>query len=89
MTNENLLPEKAPTTAVTVPAPGADRWFLSLLLPGLGQFGQRRFFVGAGQLGTVLAYMITALSLGSTRALVLAVVWNIWSAVDAYRHERD
>lgn len=66
-----------------------ERAILSLVVPGLGQFAQRRFLVGAGQLGTVLAYAVTALALGGGgRALLLAIGWNIWSAVDAYRHER-
>ena len=74
-----MLPTRTPVT---------ERWFLSVLVPGLGQFAQRRFFTGAGQLGTVLAYSATAIALGSGRALLLAVAWNVWSAIDAYRHER-
>ena len=84
----NVLPEKTPATELAPRTPVVERWFLSLLLPGLGQFAQRRFFTGAGQLGTVFAYTATALALGSGRALLLAVAWNVWSAIDAYRHER-
>lgn len=43
---------------------------------------------GAGQLGTVLTYAGAALALGSGRALLLAVAVNLWSAIDAYRHDR-
>ena len=61
---------------------------LSLIVPGLGQFAQRRYVMGAAQLGTVVAYAATAAAMGSSRALLLAIAWNVWSAVDAYRHER-
>ncbi|MDF2771351.1 MAG: hypothetical protein K0S86_845 [Geminicoccaceae bacterium] len=81
MTSRRLALEPAETT------PG-ERAMLSLLVPGLGQFAQRRFIVGASQLGTVLAYSATALALGGGRAMLIAVAWNVWSAVDAYRHER-
>lgn len=84
----NVLPEKPPAADLAPRTPVVERWFLSLLLPGLGQFAQRRFFTGAGQLATVLAYFATALALGSGRALLLSVAWNAWSAIDAYRHER-
>ena len=82
------LPDKAHSRTVVPRAPTTERWFLSLVLPGLGQFAQHRFFAGAGQLGTVVAYGVTALALGSGQALLLAVGWNVWSAIDAYRHER-
>jgi hypothetical protein len=62
---------------------------LSLVVPGLGQFAQRRFLAGATQLGTVVAYGAGALVFGDARALAVAVVWNIWSAIDAYRNERS
>ena len=67
----------------------AGRALQSLLIPGLGQFAQRRFLIGAGQLVTVLAYSATALSLGGPRALLLSIAFNVWSAIDAYRHERN
>lgn len=80
----------APSPSAIVPrAPAVERAVLSLLLPGLGQFAQRRFLVGAGQLGTVVAYAATAFALGGGHALLLAVGWNVWSAVDAHRHERS
>jgi hypothetical protein len=66
-----------------------QRAILSLLLPGLGQFAQHRFLAGAGQLGTVVAYVTTAAALGSGPALLLAIGWNIFSAVDAHRHDRS
>jgi hypothetical protein len=58
-------------------------------MPGLGQFAQRRFLAGAGQLGTVVAYVTTALALGGGSALLLAIGWNVYSAIDAYRHDRS
>ena len=84
----NVRPEKPPAADLAARTAVVERWFLSLLVPGLGQFAQRRLFSGAGQLGTVLAYAATALALGSGRILLLAVAWNVWSAIDAYRHER-
>jgi hypothetical protein len=84
----NTLPEKPPAADLAPRAPGAERWLLSFLFPGLGQFAQRRFFAGAAQLGTVLAYGVTALALGNGRAALFAIAWNVWSAIDAYRHER-
>ena len=65
-----------------------SRATLSLLIPGLGQFAQRRFLAGTGQLVTVVAYAATALAFGDGRAVLLAFAWNIWSAIDAFRHER-
>ena len=44
---------------------------------------------GAGQLGTVVAYVTTAAALGSGPALLLAIGWNVFSAVDAYRRDRS
>ena len=82
------VPQKPPSVVIAPRAPTVERAILSLVLPGLGQFAQRRFLTGAGQLGTVLAYATTALALGGSRALLLAIAWNIWSAVDAYRYER-
>lgn len=82
------LQETPPPSEIVRPASAADRAFLSLLVPGVGQFAQRRFLAGAGQLGTVLTYAATAIALGSGRALALAVLWNLWSAFDAYRHQR-
>ena len=61
----------------------------SALVPGLGQLVQRRFGAAAAQFGTVAAYAALALGSGSTRALWIALAWNAWSAIDAYRRERD
>jgi hypothetical protein len=66
----------------------SERALLSLVVPGLGQIAQRRFLVGAAQLGTVVAYAVSAFALGGRQALLLAVAWNVWSAIDAYRHDR-
>ena len=62
---------------------------LSALVPGLGQFAQRRFGAAAFQFGTVVAYLLGALGLGGGRALVLGLAWNVWSVIDAYRHDAD
>ena len=67
-----------------------DQWspssfcLASVLLPGAGQFAQRRFIAGAVQLATVLAYLAMAVSTDAGEPLLLAVAWNVWSAVDAY-----
>jgi hypothetical protein len=60
---------------------------LSACVPGLGQLKQGRIGTAVLQFGTVLAYLIGGFGLGSQRALLLALLWNVWSAIDAYRHE--
>ena len=67
----------------------SGRALLSALVPGLGQLAQRRFLAASVQFGTVATYLVGALAVGGRRALVLAVIWNVWSVVDAYRHEAD
>jgi TM2 domain-containing membrane protein YozV len=84
----NSVPDESQLPVTAPRAPAVERAVLSLVVPGLGQFAQGRFLTGAGQLGTVLTYATTALALGGGRALLLAITWNIWSAVDAYRAER-
>jgi hypothetical protein len=37
----------------------------------------------------VVAYVATAAALGGGHALLLAIGWNVFSAVDAYRHDRS
>ena len=61
----------------------------SALVPGLGQLMQRRFGAASAQFGTVAAYLIGAFAVGGHRALLLALLWNAWSVIDAYRHEAD
>lgn len=58
-------------------------------MPGLGQLAQRRWGAALVQFGTVAAYVVAALGLGGRRALLLALLWNLWSVLDAYRHEAD
>ncbi|MBI2407164.1 MAG: hypothetical protein HYV19_02520 [Gemmatimonadetes bacterium] len=61
---------------------------LSALLPGLGQCAQGRYVDAALQFGTVVAYVGGVFfGLGGGRALLLALLWNAWSVVDAFRHE--
>jgi hypothetical protein len=57
---------------------------LSVLVPGLGQLAQRRPLTAALQFGTVVAYLGSAYAMGGGRALWLAVLWNAWSAVEAW-----
>lgn len=62
---------------------------LSALVPGLGQAAQGRLVTAGLQFGTVAAYLAGAFALGGRRAILLAVAWNVWSVIDAYRHETD
>lgn len=61
---------------------------MSAMIPGLGQWGQKRRFIGALQLGTVLASVATAMATENPGAAFLALAWNVWSSVDAFRHAR-
>ena len=61
----------------------------SALIPGAGQLLQGRLGAAIGQFGTVAAYAAAAIGTGNPRALWIAVAWNVWSAIDAYRRERD
>jgi len=72
--------------AVTV---SRDRALMSALVPGLGQLAQRRFGAAAIQFGTAVTYLVSAMGLGGRRALFFAVAWNVWSILDAHRHEAD
>ena len=66
----------------------SNYFWLSVLLPGAGQVAQRRFGAAALQVATVGTYVIAAASAGGGRALWLAVLWNAWSAIDAYWHAK-
>jgi hypothetical protein len=61
---------------------------MSLLIPGLGQLLQRRFAAAAIQCGAAATYAVATIGVGSGRAAFLAIAWNVWSAVDAYWHDR-
>ena len=61
---------------------------MSLLIPGLGQLFQRRFAAAAMQFGAVVTYAVAMIGGGWGRAAFLAIAWNLWSAVDAYWHDR-
>jgi hypothetical protein len=60
----------------------------SVLVPGLGQMMQGRYFAGAVQFVTVVAYIGGTTSLGMGRAAFLAFFWNVWSVADAWWWER-
>jgi uncharacterized membrane protein len=66
-----------------------DRAALSLFVPGLGQVAQHRYVDAALQFGTVVTYVVGVFSFGGGRAMLLALLWNAWSVVDAIRHEAD
>ena len=61
----------------------------SLLIPGLGQLAQRRFGAALVQFGTAAAYATAAFGYGGPRVMLVGLAWNIWSIVDAYRHDSD
>jgi len=61
----------------------------SAIIPGLGQLRQGRYLAAVAQFGTVVAYLIAAGSLGGRRAMLLALLWNVWSVIDAARHGND
>jgi hypothetical protein len=67
----------------------ASEAFLSAAMPGLGQLAQGRYVAAATQFITVLGYLASAIALGGRRALLAALVWNVWSAIDAYRSGGD
>lgn len=67
----------------------AQHAFLSALIPGLGQLIQRRVGAAVIQFGTVAAYLLGTLGVGGRRALLFALCWNLWSVIDAYRHDAD
>jgi hypothetical protein len=58
----------------------------SACLPGLGQWLQGRRLAAAIHFGTVAVYVAAALATDSHQALWLAVLWNGWSAVEAWLH---
>lgn len=58
----------------------------SAIVPGLGQLRQGRFVAAVAQFGTVVAYLVAAGSLGGRRAMLFALLWNVWSIIDAARH---
>lgn len=62
---------------------------LSLIVPGLGQVAQRRYVDAALQFGTVTTYVAGVFGFGGGRALLLALLWNAWSVIDAFRHEGE
>jgi hypothetical protein len=61
---------------------------LSAVVPGLGQIFQGRPLTALIQFATVAAYIVTTIRVGGPRATLLALFWNLWSSIDAYRHER-
>ena len=79
------VPRQVEESPVTVePWSPTSYALLSVLVPGLGQLAQRRPLTAALQFGTVVAYLGSAYALGGSRALWLAVLWNGWSAVEAW-----
>jgi hypothetical protein len=73
-------PKPPPRTPAEVAA-------LSVFLPGLGQLMQGRWLTAALQFGTVVTYLFVAGGSRGSRAIWLAVLWNAWSAIDAYVDE--
>ena len=70
------------------PRDTGNYFWLSVVIPGAGQLAQRLYVSAAIQTVTVCFYMVAASAGGGGRALFLALVWNLYSAVDAYWHAR-
>ena len=68
---------------------GSEYALLSACVPGLGQLTQRRFIAASLQFGTVICYLAGALSAGGRHSVFLALLGNVWSVIDAYRHATD
>ena len=82
-----LLARSANVASPSVKPRDPNNYFwLSMVIPGAGQIAQRLYVSAAIQTATVCFYMIVASAGGGGRALFLALVWNLYSAVDAYRH---
>jgi hypothetical protein len=91
MADERLLPDRPvhpPNLAPSEPADEVTHATMSALIPGLGQWQQGRRLIGALQLATVLGYVAAAVVTESGRAAWLALAWNVWSSVDAFRYAR-
>jgi hypothetical protein len=83
---------ESPRDNRTVPAPlekpqSVERAVLSAVLPGLGQFAQGRLLAGSVQLGSAVTWSLAAFLSGNLPLLWLALGWNVWSAIDAWRSE--
>jgi len=61
---------------------------LSALIPGAAQLTQGRWVAALAQFGVVVAYLLGVFAAGPTQALWLAVLWNAYSALEAYWYER-
>jgi hypothetical protein len=55
----------------------------SLLVPGLGQLLQRRYLTAALHAASVGAYLISAYKYGGRGWMLGALVFNLWSVLDA------
>jgi TM2 domain-containing membrane protein YozV len=90
MTPDSPTEQMSPTPQTSMTPQTVEPWTppgyaaMSLLVPGLGQLMQHRPVAAALQFATVGSYVVTAYALGGGRALWLALLWNTWSAVDAY-----
>lgn len=91
MDSDTVTTELEPSKVSAIECRGraTERAYLSALVPGWGQLLQGRLLSASLHFGTASAYAIGALSLGGRRVLLLALFWNAWSVIDAYRHERD
>lgn len=84
-----MLVESSPDPSLERAQHAGRNAVLSAIVPGLGQLAQGRLGAALIQFGTVATYIVSTLGFGGRRALLVALVWNLWSVVDAYRHEAD
>jgi hypothetical protein len=61
---------------------------MSAAIPGLGQFVQGRPVAGAIHFLAVITHTLTAVTLGGWKPAVFALLWNVWSSLDAWHHDR-
>jgi TM2 domain-containing membrane protein YozV len=61
----------------------------SAFIPGVGQLLQGRRLAGVAQFTTVIAYLVIGSAVGLRHAMLFALVWNVYSVIDAYRYRGD
>jgi hypothetical protein len=63
--------------------PAGNAAVASLIVPGLGQFLQRRYGTALIQLASMAAFCLGALGVGGRDYVWLALAFNVWSPLEA------